>query len=52
METFADNAPRLPDIRKKYYKRNLINIINTFNELVKYYGNRSLSKIRLLFSTS
>ena len=48
METFADNAPRLPDIRKKYYKRNLINIINTFNELVKYYGNRSLSKIRLL----
>ena len=48
METFADNAPRLPDIRKKYYKKNLINIINTFNELVKYYGNRSLSKIRLL----
>jgi hypothetical protein len=48
IETFADNAPRLPDIRKKNYKRTLINIIDTYKELVKYHGNRSLSKLRLL----
>ena len=48
IETFADSAPRLPDIRKKNYKRTLINIMNTYNELVKYHGNRSLSKLRLL----
>ena len=48
IETFADNAPRLPDIRKKNYKRNLINIIDTYKEFVKYHGNRSLSKLRLL----
>ena len=39
IETFADSAPRLPDIRKNY-KRTLINIMNTYNELVKYHGNR------------
>ena len=48
IETLTDNAPRLPDIRKKNYKRNLIDIINTYNELVKYYGNRTLSRLRLL----
>ena len=48
IETFADSAPRLPDIRKKNYKRNLITIIETYKELVKYHGNRSLSKLRLL----
>ena len=48
IETFTDNAPRLPDIRKKNYKRNLINIIDTYKELVKYHGYRSLSKLRLL----
>jgi hypothetical protein len=48
IETFADSAPRLPDIRKKNYKRNLIAIIETYKELVKYHGNRSLSKLRLL----
>jgi len=49
IETFAeDNAPRLPDIRKKNYKRSLINIVDTYKELVKYHGNRSLSKLRLL----
>jgi hypothetical protein len=48
IETFADSAPRLPDIRKKNYKRNLITIIETYNQLVKYHGNRSLSKLRLL----
>lgn len=49
IETFAeDNAPRLPDIRKKNYKRSLINIVDTYKEFVKYHGNRSLSKLRLL----
>ena len=48
IETYTDNAPRLPDIRKKNYKRSLINIIDTYKELVKYHGNRSLSKLRLL----
>jgi len=48
IETITDNAPRLADIRKKNYKRNLINIIDTYKELVKYHGNRSLSKLRLL----
>ena len=48
IETYTDNAPRLPDIRKKNYKRNLISIIETYNLLVKYHGNRSLSKLRLL----
>jgi uridine kinase len=48
IETVTDNAPRLPDIRKKNYKRSLINIIDTYKELVKYHGNRSLSKLRLL----
>ena len=35
-------------LEKKNYKRNLINIIDTYKELVKYHGNRSLSKLRLL----
>ena len=38
----------MPDIRHKNYKRNLINIIETFKKLLEYYGPRALSKIRLL----
>ena len=48
---FIDNfqeVPRIPDIRHKNYKRNLINIIETFKKLLEYYGPRALSKIRLL----
>ena len=48
---FIDNfqeVPRMPDIRHKNYKRNLINIIETFKKLLEYYGPRALSKIRLL----
>ena len=49
MEMYTNaSAPRLPDIRKKNYKRSLISIIETFKLLVNYHGNRALSKLRLL----
>jgi hypothetical protein len=47
IENFQE-VPRMPDIRHKNYKRNLINIIETFKKLLEYYGPRALSKIRLL----
>ena len=47
IENFEE-VPRMPDIRHKNYKRNLINIIETFKKLLEYYGPRALSKIRLL----